>query len=88
VGMMERDNINLAKACKWINGKEIKELGIQTLAGYSAYDITTKLQSAPAGMDDRRLTDHSRLIGIKDGKVTILSPWYKVPRLIPQWLLR
>jgi Txe/YoeB family toxin of Txe-Axe toxin-antitoxin module len=83
VGMMKRDNIDLAKACKWINGKEIKELGTQTLAGYSAYETTIKLQSAPSGKDDRRLTDHHRLIGVKDGKVTVLSPWYKVPRLIP-----
>ena len=83
VGMMKRDNIDLAKACKWINGKEIREFGAQTLAGYSAYDMTTKLQSAPSGKDDRRLTDHHRLIGIKDGKVTVLSPWYKAPRLIP-----
>ncbi len=83
VGMMKRDNIDLAKACKWINGKEIKEFGAQTLAGYSAYDMTTKLQSAPSGKDDRRLTDHHRLVGIKNGKVTVLSPWYKVPRLIP-----
>jgi Txe/YoeB family toxin of Txe-Axe toxin-antitoxin module len=84
IGMMKRDHIDLAKACKWINGKEIKEFGTQTLAGYSAYDTTTKLQSAPSGKDDRRLTDHHRLIGIKDGKVMVLSPWYKVPRLISQ----
>jgi Txe/YoeB family toxin of Txe-Axe toxin-antitoxin module len=83
IGMMKRDNIDLTKACKWINGKEIKELGTQTLAGYSAYETTIKLQSAPSGKDDRRLTDHHRLIGVKDGKVTVLSPWYKVPRLIP-----
>jgi len=82
VGMMERDKIDLVRACKLINGKEIKELGVQTLAGYSAYGMTTVLQSAPANKNDRRLTDHSRLIGIKDGKVTILSPWYKVPRPI------
>lgn len=88
VGMMKRDNIDLDKACKWINGKEIKEFGAQTLAGYSAYDMTTKLQSAPSGKDDRRLADHHRLIGIKDGKVTVLSPWYKVPRLIPDVLSR
>jgi hypothetical protein len=24
------------------------------------------------------------LIGIKEGKVKVLSPWYKVPRLIPE----
>lgn len=84
IGMMKRDNIDLAKACKWINGKEVKEFGVQTLAGYSAYDTTTKLQSAPSGKDDRRLTDHARLIGVKDGKLTLLSPWYKVPRLIPE----
>jgi hypothetical protein len=28
------------------------------------------------------------LIGIKDGKVTVLSPWYKVPRLIPEEMLK
>lgn len=82
VGMMERDKIDLVRACKLINGKEIKELGAQTLAGFSAYDTTTKLQSAPSDEKDRRLTDTFRLIGIKGGKVTILSPWYKVPRLI------
>jgi hypothetical protein len=83
VGMMKRDNIDLAKACKWINGKEIKEFGAQTLAGYTAYDTTTKFQSAPSGKDDRRLADHARLSGVKDGKVIIFSPWYKVPRFIP-----
>lgn len=88
VGMMKRDNVDLAKACKWINGKEVKEFGIQTLAGYSAYDTTTKLQSAPSGKDDRRLANHARLIGIKDGKLTVLSPWYKVPRLIPEDLMK
>ena len=84
VGMMKRDHIDLAKACKWINGKEVKEFGAQTLAGYSAYDTTTKLQSAPADKKDRRLTDTVRLIGIKEGRVAVLSPWYKVPRLIPE----
>ena len=84
IGMMKRDNIDLAKACKWINGKEVKEFGVQTLAGYSAYDTTTKFQSAPSGKDDRRLADHARLIGIKEGKVKVLSPWYKAPRLIPE----
>jgi Txe/YoeB family toxin of Txe-Axe toxin-antitoxin module len=86
--MMKRDNIDLAKACKWINGNEIMKFGAQTLAGYSAYDTTTKLQNAPSEKDDRRLTDQHRLVGIKDGKVTVLSPWYKVPRLLPDVLSR
>ena len=84
VGMMKRDNIDLAKACKWIHSKEVKEFGAQTLAGYSAYGTTTKFQSAPADRKDRRLTDTVRLIGIKEGRVAVLSPWYKVPRLIPE----
>lgn len=61
VEMMKRDYMDLAKACKWINGKDVKKFGVQTLAGYSACDTTTKFQSAPSGKDDRRLTDHARL---------------------------
>lgn len=65
-----------------------REFGTQTLAGYTAHDMTTKFRSPPAGKDDRRLTDPARLIGIKEGKVTVLSPWYKVPRLIPEEMLK
>ena len=83
VGIVKRDKVDIAKACETITGKDVKELGIQTLAGYTAHDTTTKYQSAPAGKDDRRLANYDRLIGIKNGKVTVLSPWYKVPRLIP-----
>jgi ABC-type branched-subunit amino acid transport system substrate-binding protein len=83
IGIMKRDKVDLAKACATISGKDVKELGIQTLAGYTAHDTTTKYQSAPAGKDDRRLANYDRLIGVKNGKVTALSPWYKVPRLIP-----
>ncbi len=83
VGIMKRDKVDLATACKKITGKDVKELGIQTLAGYTAHGTTSKYQSAPAGKDDRRLANHDRLVGIKNGKVTVLSPWYKVPRLIP-----
>jgi hypothetical protein len=88
IGMMKRDHMDLSKACKWITGKDVKEFGAQTLSGYSAYDTTTKFQSAPSGKDDRRLTDHARLIAIKEGKLTVLSPWYKVPRLIPDEMLK
>jgi hypothetical protein len=88
VGMMKRDHTDLTKACKWITGKDVKEFGAQTLSEYSAYDTTTKFQTAPSGKDDRRLTNHTRLIGIKDGRLTILSPWYKVPRLIPAEMLK
>ena len=56
---------------------------MQTLAGYTAFDTTVKFQSAPSGKDDRRLANHDRLIGVKGGKVVALSPWYKVPRLVP-----
>jgi ABC-type branched-subunit amino acid transport system substrate-binding protein len=83
VGIMKRDKVDLAKACERITGKDVKELGMQTLAGYTAFDTTVKYQSAPSGKDDRRLANHDRLIGIKGGKVVPLSPWYKVPRLVP-----
>jgi hypothetical protein len=83
VGMMKRDKVDLAKACDMISGKDVKELGMQTLAGYTAFDTTVKSQSAPSGKDDRRLANHDRLIGVKGGKVVALSPWYKVPRLVP-----
>ncbi len=88
VGIMKRDKVALAQACERITGKDVKELGIQTLAGYNAHDTTTKFQSAPAGKDDRRLANHDRLIGIKNGKVAVLSPWYKVPRLIPDDMIQ
>ena len=88
IGIMNRDKVNLEKACEQISGKEVKEFGLQSLAGYTARDTTTKFQSAPAGKDDRRLANHDRLIGIKNGKVTILSPWYKVPRLIPDDMVK
>jgi hypothetical protein len=42
----------------------------------------------PAGKDDRRLANHDRLIGIKNGKVTVLSPWYRVPRLVPDDMIQ
>jgi hypothetical protein len=84
VEKMKQGNMDLARACKWVNGREVKEFGVQTLAGYPAYDTTTKLQSAPADKKDRRLTDTVRLMGIKEGKVAVLSPWYKIPRLIPE----
>jgi len=87
VGIMKRDNINVAKACDVITGKDVKEFGLQSLAGYTARDTTTKFQSAPAGKDDRRLANHDRLIGVKNGKVAVLSPWYKVPRLIPDEMI-
>ncbi len=83
VGIMKRDKVDLAKACEKISGKDVKELGMQTLAGYTAFDTTVKFQSAPSGKDDRRLANHDRLIGVKGGKVVALSPWYKVPRLVP-----
>jgi hypothetical protein len=83
VGIMKRDKVDLAKACETITGKDVKELGMQTLAGYTAFDTTVKFQSAPSGKDDRRLANHDRLIGVKGGKVVALSPWYKVPRLVP-----
>jgi ABC-type branched-subunit amino acid transport system substrate-binding protein len=88
VGIMKRDKVPLAKACERITGKDVKEFGLQTLAGYTAHEMTTKFQSAPAGKDDRRLANHDRLIGIKNGQVTILSPWYKVPRLIPEAMIK
>jgi ABC-type branched-subunit amino acid transport system substrate-binding protein len=88
VGIMKRDKVDIAKACETITGKDVKEFGMQTLAGYTANDTTTKLQSAPAGKDDRRLANYDRLIGIKNGKVTVLSPWYKVPRLIPDDMVK
>jgi ABC-type branched-subunit amino acid transport system substrate-binding protein len=88
VGIMKRDKVDIAKACERITGKDVKEFGMQTLAGYTAYDTTTKYQSAPAGKDDRRLANFDRLIGIKNGKVTVLSPWYKVPRLIPEDMIK
>jgi ABC-type branched-subunit amino acid transport system substrate-binding protein len=88
VGIMKRDKVDLAKACETITGKDVKEFGMQTLAGYTANDTTTKSQSAPAGKDDRRLANYDRLIGIKNGKVTVLSPWYKVPRLVPDDMIK
>jgi ABC-type branched-subunit amino acid transport system substrate-binding protein len=88
VGIMKRDNVNLAKACETITGKDVKELGIQTLAGYTSHGTTVKNQSAPSGKDDRRLANHDRLIGIKGGKVVALSPWYKVPRLVPDDMIK
>jgi ABC-type branched-subunit amino acid transport system substrate-binding protein len=88
VGIMKRDKVDIAKACETITGKDVKEFGMQTLAGYTANDTTTKLQSAPAGKDDRRLANYDRLIGVKNGKVTVLSPWYKVPRLIPDDMVK
>jgi ABC-type branched-subunit amino acid transport system substrate-binding protein len=88
VGIMKRDKVDLAKACERITGKDVKELGIQTLAGYTAHDTTAKFQSAPAGKDDRRLANHDRLIGIRNGKVAVLSPWYKVPRLVPDEMMK
>jgi len=83
VGIMKRDKVDIAKACETITGKDVKEFGMQTLAGYTAFDTTVKFQSAPSGKDDRRLANYDRLIGVKNGKVTVLSPWYKVPRLVP-----
>ena len=68
IGIMKRDKVDLAKACSKITGKDVKELGMQTLAGYTANDTTIKFQSAPAGKDDRRLANHDRLIGVKGGK--------------------
>jgi len=88
VGIMKRDKVDLAAACERITGKDVKELGLQNLAGYTARDMTTRFQSAPAGKDDRRLANHDRLIGIKNGKVTVLSPWYKVPRLTPDAMIQ
>jgi len=55
IGIMKRDNVDLTKACQRITGKDVKELGMQTLAGYAAYDTTVKYQSAPAGKDDRMI---------------------------------
>jgi hypothetical protein len=81
IGVMKRDRIDLKTACKKITGKEIKEFGIQTLAGYSAHDLTSSLQSAPSDGNDRRLSNRERLIGVREGKVSLLSPWYQVPRL-------
>jgi len=88
IGIMKRDNVDIAKACEKITGKDVKELGMQTLAGYTAYDTTCKFQSAPSGKDDRRLANYDRLVGVKNGKVTVLSPWYKVPRLIPDDMIK
>jgi hypothetical protein len=88
VAVMKRDKVDLAKACETITGKDVKEFGIQTLAGYTAHDTTVQFQSAPAGKDDRRLANHDRLIGVKNGKVVVLSPWYKVPRLIPDDMIK
>jgi hypothetical protein len=88
VGIMKRDKVDIAKACETITGKDVKELGIQTLAGYTAYDTTTKYQGAPAGQDDRRLANYDHLIGVKGGKVVVLSPWYKVPRLVPDDMVK
>jgi hypothetical protein len=88
IGIMKRDKVDLAAACSKITGKDVKELGMQTLAGYTANDTTVKFQSAPAGTDDRRLANHDRLIGVKGGKVVALSPWYKVPRLVPDDMIK
>ncbi len=88
IGIMKRDKVDLAKACERITGKDVKEFGVQTLAGYTAHETTTKFQSAPSGKDDRRLANHDRLIGVKNGKVVVLSPWYKVPRLIPDDMVK
>ena len=88
VGIMKRDKVDLATACGKITGKDVKEFGMQTLAGYTGHDTTCKFQSAPSGKDDRRLANHDRLIGIKNSKVTVLSPWYKVPRLIPDDMIK
>jgi len=83
VAIMDRDGVSLAEACDKITGTDVKELGLQKLAGYTAENTTTKYNSAPAGKDDRRLANHDRLVGIKNGKLEVLSPWYQVPRLIP-----
>jgi ABC-type branched-subunit amino acid transport system substrate-binding protein len=88
IGIMKRDNVDIAKACEKITGKDVKELGMQTLAGYTAYNTTCKFQSAPSGKDDRRLANYDRLVGVKNGKVIVLSPWYKVPRLIPDDMIK
>jgi ABC-type branched-subunit amino acid transport system substrate-binding protein len=88
IGIMKRDKVDLATACSKITGKDVKELGMQTLAGYAANDTTCKYQSAPAGKDDRRLANHDRLVGVKGGKVVVLSPWYKVPRLVPDDMIK
>ena len=88
IGIMKRDNVDIAKACEKITGKDVKELGMQTLAGYTAYNTTCKFQSAPSGKDDRRLANYDRLIGVKGGKVVALSPWYKVPRLVPDDMIK
>jgi len=87
IGIMKRDGVNLETACKKITGEEVKEFGLQTLAGYTAMDTTTQYNSAPAGKDDRRLANHDRVVGIVDGKVKVLSPWYEVPRLVPDEML-
>lgn len=88
IGMMKRDHIDLIKACKLINGKVINELGAQTLSGYSAYDTTIPFHGVPSGRDDRRLANHYRLIGIKNGRVNVLSPWIKAPYLFADVHLR
>jgi len=87
VGIMDRDDCSLSEACDRITGKDVKEMGLQQLAGYTAKGTVCKYNSAPAGKDDRRLVNHDRLIGIRDGKVKVLSPWYQVPRLVPQEML-
>lgn len=83
VGIMERDGVTLAQACDRITGTDVKEFGLQQLAGYTAEGTVPEFNTAPAGKDDRRLANHDRLIGIKDGKLAAMSPWYQTPRLIP-----
>ncbi len=84
VGIMERDDVSLAEACDRITGTDVKEFGLQQLAGYTAEGTVPEYNTAPAGQDDRRLANHDRLVGIKDGELTALSPWYQTPRLIPE----
>jgi len=83
VGIMDRDGCDLATACDRITGREVKEMGLQTLAGYECYGLCP-LMGAPAGKDDRRLADKDQIVGVKDGKLVLLSGWYEVPRLIPE----
>jgi len=85
--IMERDGVDLATACERITGKDVKEHGIQTLAGYDAHGTTCALQMAPRGKDDRCLTSHQQQVAIIGGKVQVVSPWYKVARLIPPEML-
>ena len=40
---MKRDKVDMAKACETITGKDVKEFGMQTLAGYTAHDTTVKV---------------------------------------------